>query len=245
MDVAHDQMVVFGGNVPPNLVDETWLFDMKTLAWTQAMPMHKPTATYGPVAVYDEARKQVLVVGGADINGHAVDQTFLWDGTDWTNVPSTGTPCANRLNQGMAFDSRRKRVVLFSGVPDSGLDQVTCEWDGKAWSVVDVPQPLPPSRNGGGMVFDSVRGSTFVAGGASPMDIWEYDVVANVCKSDSECDYPGHCVDGLCCGEAQCGTCEACNADPTHAGTCAPVAKGLRDPDSCQGTCDGSGNCLP
>gem|GEM_PF-7086745 len=69
---------------------------------------------------------------------------------------------------------------------------------------------------------------------------------AETCSSDEQC-LSGACVDGICCGQKQCGTCEACNL-PGSVGTCSAVPRGETDPnpqDSCeQGrACDGQGTC--
>jgi hypothetical protein len=49
------------------------------------------------------------------------------------------------------------------------------------------------------------------------------------CSSGTQCEF-GQCVDGVCCDQAVCGTCERCNV-AASAGTCHPVAGA--DADSC------------
>jgi hypothetical protein len=242
-DLAHDQLVMFGGHILVSgsitqVVDETWLFDRKTMRWIDASTNQQPTKVFGATAAYDAAHARVVLVGGGDGNWKAVDQTWLWDGSTWQPAAQDEV-CARRINATMAYDERRKRVVLFSGVQGDQPkpDTVTCEWDGSAWSKVTfaASAQVPPARNYGAMDFDSSRGSIVVTGGtggATPMDVWEYTALANACKTDLDCDAGGHCVDGLCCGAAQCGACEACNVDAQTAGTCAPCK-----------TCDGSGKC--
>jgi hypothetical protein len=60
------------------------------------------------------------------------------------------------------------------------------------------------------------------------------------CSADAGC-LSEHCVDGVCCAVAACGTCEACNVAGSL-GTCVGVAN-VTDPDSCPGACDASGAC--
>ncbi|HEV3031161.1 MAG TPA: hypothetical protein VG319_05935 [Polyangia bacterium] len=72
------------------------------------------------------------------------------------------------------------------------------------------------------------------------------------CAAGNQCQ-TGHCVDGVCCGSAACGSCNACNVAGS-AGMCAPVGAGTVDPKgtcvdnlapSCgtNGKCDGIGGC--
>jgi hypothetical protein len=72
------------------------------------------------------------------------------------------------------------------------------------------------------------------------------------CAADNQCG-TNHCVDGVCCGSATCGSCQACNVGGS-AGTCAPVGAGTTDPKhacvdngaaacATNGKCDGAGGC--
>jgi hypothetical protein len=58
------------------------------------------------------------------------------------------------------------------------------------------------------------------------------------CASDHQCG-TAHCVDGVCCGTASCGSCQACNVG-AGAGSCAPVGAGTTDP---KGVCTNAGGC--
>lgn len=53
----------------------------------------------------------------------------------------------------------------------------------------------------------------------------------------------GYCTDGICCARSSCNRCEACNR-PESPGRCTPVRE-AEDADSCSGTCDQAGICVP
>src|SRR5207249_671924 len=81
---------------------------------------------------------------------------------------------AARYGHAMAFDSVRKRTVLFSG----DADDETWEWDGTDW-MQRVPAAAPPARMFSPMVFDVSRGVMVLFGGDmagfAASDTWEYD----------------------------------------------------------------------
>src|SRR5262249_16246724 len=69
------------------------------------------------------------------------------------------------------------------------------------------------------------------------------------CSDGSECvatviGAGGMCVDGVCCNNFGCGTCEACNIAGSE-GTCSPL-KNAEDPGTCDVTraSNGSGACV-
>ncbi|HVU51172.1 MAG TPA: hypothetical protein VHL80_10825 [Polyangia bacterium] len=73
------------------------------------------------------------------------------------------------------------------------------------------------------------------------------------CTADKQCLGTNKCVDGVCCGSASCGSCQACNV-AMHLGVCFALPAGATDPKgacidhlaaSCgtNGKCDGAGGC--
>lgn len=66
-------------------------------------------------------------------------------------------------------------------------------------------------------------------------------VLGQTCVDDDEC-VSAHCVDGVCCGESECGECLNCGTD----GACSVPVQGADDVTSaCNGitTCDSGGEC--
>ena len=63
---------------------QTWLW---TGVWTRAHPGTSPSIVSGAVSTYDAATGQVVMFGGAGTTSRATglyDQTWTWDGSDWT-----------------------------------------------------------------------------------------------------------------------------------------------------------------
>jgi hypothetical protein len=84
------------------------------------------------------------VNGGEDADFNTIDQTWSFDGTNWTEISATG-PSA-RAFAGMA--TLNGTVVLFSGAsmigfdgPGTLADTATWTFDGTSWTRHNVPGP--------------------------------------------------------------------------------------------------------
>jgi hypothetical protein len=56
----------------------------------------------------------IFFFGGADADNNPMNDTWVWNGSDWTEEPNTGLPPV-RFSQAMAYDSSHGEVVLFGG----------------------------------------------------------------------------------------------------------------------------------
>jgi Galactose oxidase, central domain len=82
-DALHQRVVAFGIGESGN--SETWLWDGAT--WTQVSPVNSPSTRTGPAMVYDTGHQDIVLFGGYDQNSStAQSDTWLWDGTNWTEV---------------------------------------------------------------------------------------------------------------------------------------------------------------
>jgi hypothetical protein len=93
----------------------------------------------------------------------------------------------------MAYDGRRKVVVLFGGLSRSGPGYVTdfsgqtWEWDGTAWALRSSAGPSP--RAGHAMAYDAARGVVVLFGGGDALALnsqtWEWDGAAWMQRSST------------------------------------------------------------
>lgn len=91
-------------------------------------------------AAFDAARGQIVKFGGVTFIFEALDQTWVWDGTQWNN-PNPALKPPKRAYAQMAYDPNRQRIVLFGGFDQAvGMLYDTWEWDGSSWS-------MPPGAN--------------------------------------------------------------------------------------------------
>ena len=91
-----------------------------------------------------------MLFGGLAAANALRGDTWLWDGTNWTQAQDTG-PGARRAHV-QAYDAVRSEVVLFGGDSGSGAVGDTWTWDGTVWTQRAHFGP-PPSASAA-LVFD-------------------------------------------------------------------------------------------
>ncbi len=135
-----------------------------------------PLARAGHAMAYDSARGVTVLFGGDDGNDFLND-TWEWDGTEWTRRFPANNPTA-RNGHGLAYDSARGVTVLFGGYNGSSYLGDTWEWDGTDWTQRS-PANKPTVRGFHALAYDSARGVTVLFGGYDGNvymnDTWEWD----------------------------------------------------------------------
>jgi hypothetical protein len=171
----------FGGydGATPNRND-TWAYTNGT--WTQLSPGSSPSVRSGMAMAYDPAHRVVVMFGG--IGAVDLNDTWIWDGTNWTDVTSTaGTPPAGRRwdTQGMTYDAAHGNVLLFGGVNSSGTTFFNDTWtfDGSVWTQ-QAPGTSPSGRRAP-LAYDPATGNVVLFGGETSYglpalnDTWTWD----------------------------------------------------------------------
>jgi len=186
-DSARGRTVLFGGTIPGNPqagFSDSWEWD--GVNWTQRFPLTSPPARGGHALAFDSARGRTVLFGGTEnVSGgySGMADTWEWDGTNWYPLSPATSPCG-RYYHGLAYDSMRRRTVLFGGHaygtpclggPAGARD--TWEWDGANWQ--PTSSVGPPGRAGVPLAYDSRRGRVVLFGGGTTyaqfLDTWEYD----------------------------------------------------------------------
>lgn len=179
-DSDHGLVLLFGGADERQVLGDLWSWDGKT--W-RCLSDHGPPARTFPTLVFDEADDSLILFGGNRVLFGANDgaDTFLddmwsWDGAKWTRV-RTPTPPA-RAEASVAYDSARKRIVLFGGYRVEHGERVrlgdTWEWDGRSWQLRGSDGP--PPMNGTAMAYDRARRRIVLFGGSGKSgDTWEWN----------------------------------------------------------------------
>ena len=105
--------MVFGGEgIDFDPLGDTWAYDGSS--WTQLSPAHSPSPRRGAVAAAYDGK---MVLFGGDVispstqDWLSVDETWVWDGTDWTQQQPSQSPPPRSF----AAMAAAGKVVLFGG----------------------------------------------------------------------------------------------------------------------------------
>lgn len=137
---------------------------------------HDPGPRSAACLIYDEHKRQVLLVGG-DRWSSPRDQLerteiWTWNGQQWGRLPRSEL-MARTLNAA-AYDRRRHRLVSFWGMGRE--PEQRWEWDGKAWRT--APDPRATARLHPALGYDAIRRRLILFGGTAPRQApatgWEF-----------------------------------------------------------------------
>lgn len=155
-------------------------------SWLLLTPAPYPTvlARRDGGCAFDPIQGKVLIYGGLQSSPTlTMNDTWAFDGTNWTQLAPATTPPA-RWGHRMVYDSRRARIVTFGGrsPTTTAVANDTWEWDGSNWMQV-FPTASPNARAFYSMAYDERRGKTIVYGTQSGATVgtlggnqtWEYD----------------------------------------------------------------------
>ncbi len=117
-DSIRQQVVLFGGYSSTAYPNDTWTFSGTN--WTlQSLALATSPSGREPAGMaFDSALGETVMFGG--INGQFLSDTWIWNGSTWTNVANTGP--SERWNSVMAYDPAQNQLFLFSGNSPQLLD---------------------------------------------------------------------------------------------------------------------------
>ncbi len=147
--------------------------------WRRRTSATSPAPRFGHAMAYDSARGVTVLFGGHSTY-NVYDDTWEWNGTDWTErFSALGNRPPARFEHAMVYDSIRGVTVLFGGQGGSTLLGDTWEWNGTTWAQRS-PLSSPSYRRNHAMAYDGARGVTVLFGG-EPVSLfpqgkpWEWD----------------------------------------------------------------------
>lgn len=105
-------------------------------------------------------------------------EIWEWSSQQWKLLTTDGP--ASRSLSGLAYDTKRNRLVLFGGVGKTGYDDLkgdTWEWDGNHWHPMTDTSIGPRFEHA--PAYDAARRKTVLYGGGDGQktldDTWEWD----------------------------------------------------------------------
>lgn len=178
-----------------NTSNESQMYRLNGTAWERVTTAHIPVCVQFGALVYQVHNQRVLFVGGQCANTGIEDETWEWDGSDWTQLnpsPNQGNVAAHAL----AYDGTRQETILFGGEAFGAANWTQRYRDGRWLFAVDAFTPGP--RSLAVFEYDPIRNVSWLYGGVSDSGSyydfwkltgskWERVVVAD---TPSGCDYP-------------------------------------------------------
>jgi hypothetical protein len=153
-DLVRNRVVLFGGD-PGNgkALGDTWVWDGSN--WTQVSDFGANPCLRAAMVSTDV---QISMFGGLDSANAApaptvFHETWVFDGKHWTHRQDIGP--GPRWAHAMTFDSARRSIVLFGGLPvlaAPGDGALVGRLLGDTWEHVETDAaPAPPPQPGGGV----------------------------------------------------------------------------------------------
>jgi hypothetical protein len=176
-DLVGNRTLMFGGS----WTNEFW--SLQNGVWTQLQPAVVPSVRYRANVAVDAMLGNVVLYGGDDTSSRiASDETWHWDGTNWSLQTTNGSPGGFAMHA-MAYDSLRQTTVLFGGRHDNWLTHLlssaTWEYANGTW-VQAAPTVSPPPLTDSAMCFHPSLQQILLFGGEDNLGFgtdgtWRYD----------------------------------------------------------------------
>jgi hypothetical protein len=188
LDPPGRRMILFGGSADSDYND-TWALSLDgDPTWSPLLPAGvPPVPRWDASAIYDPARGQLVVFGGASSGQTAITRgndvwTLSLGGTPtWNEIAPIGMPPTPRSGASAIYDPVRDRMLVFggqtsaAGIPDTVW--ALAFTPAPAWSII-IAAGSPGGRFGHSAVYDPTLDRMIVFGGIDTNDHWSGDVWA-------------------------------------------------------------------
>jgi hypothetical protein len=179
-DEVTNTVMLFGGLGSNGALNDTWAWDGS--AWQQLHPSHSPSPREGGPATYDPALGAIVLFGGmseATTVPSALKDTWLWNGSDWTQVPASAQ--GGGVRPQAAFLAGANLIERFGDCIESH-DNTVYAFDGHTWVPKSTGGSGPQALCSPSMAGDPVQRVIVIFGGNPgngqtpvPADTWTYD----------------------------------------------------------------------
>ncbi|HVT05611.1 MAG TPA: hypothetical protein VHL58_19810 [Thermoanaerobaculia bacterium] len=198
-DVLRNDVVLLGENSK----NESEMYHYVSGAWEKLTPAHLPTCVLLASMAYDTTKNRIVLVNGVCPSGATPQETWIWDGADWTKKDVKILP-GQVTGVAMTYDPTRDEVFLFGGgAVDGVLQSIAFRFHDDDWAEVkeELLQPSPRSL----FVFekDPTRGVTWLFGGHDDQtdyyDLWKLQAgkweLITATDPPAGCTYPAGAFD--------------------------------------------------
>ena len=103
--IKTNNLLLFGGTQALSY-EETWIF--YEYEWELVQPnTTTPEGMFASAMAYDSIREKFILFGGANLFTGAHNETWSWDGYDWSLMEFTTTSPSIRTEHCMVYDESR------------------------------------------------------------------------------------------------------------------------------------------
>jgi hypothetical protein len=124
--------ILFGGANNFELLNDTFRWNDAAETWVKLTPTHSPSARFDHVMGKDAANSNVIVLFGGLNQDSVLSDTWVFNGTDWTQQSPASSPSA-RYGAHMSYDVTSGALILFGGTNGSTVFNDTWKWTGTNW----------------------------------------------------------------------------------------------------------------
>jgi TIR domain/Galactose oxidase, central domain len=189
-DPTSGRVIMFGGETTTSSFNDTWAYDPAAYTWTAIDPTRpSPTARSAHAMAYDQVTRRVIMFGGLNEAGAALDDTWAYDprASVWTELTPLGKVPPARSGHALAYDPVTHRLIMFGGFGDAGVplnDTWAYDPEANAWTELTPLGTAPPTRSAHAMVYDPATHRLIMFGGfgdaGAPLnDTWACDPKAS------------------------------------------------------------------
>ncbi len=201
-DPSTDQMIMFGGQHAPSLVDFHDIWSLKNviasssstsanLNWVAIYPTGAPSGRYGHSAAYNPTSNRMVVFGGGTgFPGPCVNDLWVLQNPNsvgtpsWSQLTPTGTPPPVREGHVAVYDSKANTMVVFGGTDCNGnyyndlwiLSNADGSTGTPKWTQAKPAGTPPAARSQSAATYDQVNRIMTIFGGAAGQtaynDVW-------------------------------------------------------------------------
>lgn len=171
-DSERERVILFGGRREPveikgdpTLFNDTWAWQNDN--WTKIDTATAPGPRQNFGMAYDASTDRIVLFGGTHLTAEqtpeALYDTWEFDGTNWQQVGTTGTP--DVAKPVLEYDAERHEVVMM-GIDKDDFKPVMYGYDSaaKTWTQI-TPEKMPTCVNEGHMVYRPFNKTLFFMGG--------------------------------------------------------------------------------
>jgi hypothetical protein len=140
-------LLVGGEHDGTTVFDDTWAY-VAAIPYVQVATAISLTPRSYPSVAWHHGSLRTVLFGGSDIHGNPQQDTWTFDGTDWTAESPTLVPAATFAGGGMVTDPVSDVCIMIGAdTADPSHTLQTWSWDGTNWT------QLAPATSPAGVEF--------------------------------------------------------------------------------------------